>query len=172
MPTASSRPALSISATLDVDTEALKAKATAAAESVRVAVARARSGGLTPRCATDVQALEAAKAQPVVAAYGAGLLVGLYFVEKLIHLPVLDLVRAQGAEASARAQLTPPAQVIAFPLELLGVITAGVLALRYTKEGVDVNGARPRCPQRARRAPPASLRPSHSPRRLQTMWPW
>ena len=35
--------------------------------------------------------------------------------------------------------LTPPPQVVAFPLELLGVITAGVLALRYTKEGVDVN---------------------------------
>jgi hypothetical protein len=44
--------------------------------------------------------------------------VGLYFVESLIHLPVLNLV-------------------IGFPLELLGVISAGVLALRYLKDGGD-----------------------------------
>lgn len=55
----------------------------------------------------------------VVVGYAAALLVGLYFVESLIHLPILNLV-------------------VAFPLELLGVSTAGVLALRYTVEGVNV----------------------------------
>jgi hypothetical protein len=56
--------------------------------------------------------------KPVVVGYSVGLLVGLYFVESLIHLPVLNLV-------------------IGFPLELLGVMSAGALALRYTVEGVD-----------------------------------
>jgi len=31
--------------------------------------------------------------KPVVVGYSVGLLVGLYFVESLIHLPVLNLVR-------------------------------------------------------------------------------
>jgi len=31
----------------------------------------------------------------------------------------------------------PRSQVIGFPLELLGVMSAGALALRYLKEGVD-----------------------------------
>ncbi len=56
--------------------------------------------------------------KPVVIGYGVGLLVGLYFVESLIHLPVLNLV-------------------IGFPLELLGVMSAGALALRYLKQGGD-----------------------------------
>ena len=55
----------------------------------------------------------------MVAGYGVGLLVGLYFVESFIHLPVLNLV-------------------IGFPLELLGVMSAGALALRYLKQGGDV----------------------------------
>ena len=55
----------------------------------------------------------------MTAAYGVGLVVGLYFVESLIHLPVLSLV-------------------IGFPLELLGVISAGALALRYLKQGGDI----------------------------------
>jgi len=39
---------------------------------------------------------------------------------------------------AALAELTlPTAQVVGFPLELLGVMSAGVLALRYTKEGVN-----------------------------------
>jgi hypothetical protein len=87
----------------------------------------------------------------VVVGYSVGLLVGLYFVESLIHLPVLNLVRlapVRGLQASpqpsalathlTRAAPPPPhAQVIGFPLELLGVMSAGALALRYTVEGVD-----------------------------------
>ena len=87
----------------------------------------------------------------MVVGYSVGLLVGLYFVESLIHLPVLNLVRlsaVRGPQATAhtkvpghpltRAAPSPPhPQVIGFPLELLGVMSAGALALRYTVEGVD-----------------------------------
>ena len=57
----------------------------------------------------------------MVVGYSVGLLVGLYFVESFIHLPVLNLV-------------------IGFPLELLGVCSAGALGLRYLKQGVDPMG--------------------------------
>ena len=87
----------------------------------------------------------------MVVGYSVGLLVGLYFVESLIHLPVLNLVRlaaVRGPQATAHAKVPghpmtraapslPLAQVIGFPLELLGVMSAGALALRYTVEGVD-----------------------------------
>lgn len=55
----------------------------------------------------------------MVAAYGGGLLVGLYYVESLVHAPILSLV-------------------LGFPLELLGICSAGALALRYLKQGGDV----------------------------------
>ncbi len=70
------------------------------------------------RLASRAPQWEAADNKPVLAGYGVGLLVGLYFVESLIHLPVLNLV-------------------IGFPLELLGVMSAGALALRYLKQGGD-----------------------------------
>ena len=38
--------------------------------------------------------------KPVVVGYSVGLLVGLYFVESLIHLPVLNLVRLPSREGS------------------------------------------------------------------------
>ena len=48
---------------------------------------------------------------------------------------------ARASRSLLRAAPTPPrrarSQLVGFPLELLGVTTAGVLALRYLKEGVD-----------------------------------
>lgn len=52
------------------------------------------------------QLLEKAKGKPVVVAYGAGLLVGLYYVESLIHLPLLNLARAPWMFAKPRRSLS------------------------------------------------------------------
>ena len=97
-----------------------------AAARARALASRMRVTALTATPPTRLRSQwDKAEPKPIIAAYGVGLLVGLYFVESFIHLPVLNLV-------------------IGFPLELLGVVSAGALALRYLKQGgdieADVNG--------------------------------
>merc|ERR1711865_570215 len=58
---------------------------------------------------------EASENQPVVIGYGVGFLVALYIVESLIHLPLLNIL-------------------VGFPLEVLGLCSAGVLGYKYFAE--------------------------------------
>lgn len=61
---------------------------------------------------------EKAENKPVLVGYGVGGLVALSITETVVHAPVLNVL-------------------LGFPLELLGILSAGSLALRYLKEGED-----------------------------------
>ena len=61
---------------------------------------------------------DASDNQPVVAGYGAAALAFLVVVDKVVNLPVLNLVLPKF-------------------LEVAGVVTVALLAFRYVKEGED-----------------------------------
>mmetsp|Transcript_21010 Transcript_21010/g.25226 ORF Transcript_21010/g.25226 Transcript_21010/m.25226 type:complete len:164 (+) Transcript_21010:61-552(+) len=84
----------------------------------RSLVVRAEEGGFDALLSKGAEKWEAAENKPVVVGYGVGFIVALIVIEKIIHLPLLNIL-------------------LGFPLELLGVCSAGILGYRYIKEGGD-----------------------------------
>lgn len=85
----------------------------------RSLVVRAEKMDFDQVLAKGAESWEASDKKLAIVGYSAAALVALYVVESLIHLPVLNVL-------------------LGFPLELLGMFSAGYIAYEYVKEDGDL----------------------------------